>query len=70
MLTYNKSPYGFVNNTDAVSSGIIKVIVTDTNGRQIELDDSDDPVDMTVDMTQVYIYLQTIISTYSYLVIH
>uniref|UniRef100_K1QZL5 Polycystic kidney disease protein 1-like 2 n=1 Tax=Magallana gigas TaxID=29159 RepID=K1QZL5_MAGGI len=46
------SPYGFVNNKDAVDSGVLKVFVTDKNGKRIELRDKDDPVDMTLDMTK------------------
>lgn len=53
VLTYHKSPYGFVNNKDAVDSGVLKVFVTDKNGKRIELRDKDDPVDMTLDMTKV-----------------
>ena len=52
-MTYIRSPYGYVNNTDAVDSGIIKVVITDKNGDKINLNDLDDPVDMTVDMSQV-----------------
>ncbi|XP_062589813.1 uncharacterized protein LOC134251420 [Saccostrea cucullata] len=52
VLTYHKSPYGFVKNMDAVASGVIKVVVTDKNGKRIDLRDKDDPVDMSVDMTQ------------------
>lgn len=52
-MTYVKSPYGYVNNTNAVDSGIIKVVITDKKGNKTNLDDIDDPVDMTVDMSQV-----------------
>ena len=52
-MTYIRSPYGYVNNTDAVDSGIIKVVITDKNGDKINLNDLDDPVDMMVDMSQV-----------------
>ncbi|XP_061188827.1 uncharacterized protein LOC133197002 [Saccostrea echinata] len=54
VLTYHKSPYGFVDNLDAVASGVIKVVTTDKNGKILNLRDRDDPVDMTVDMTQVF----------------
>lgn len=53
VLTYVKSPYGYVNNTNAVDSGIIKVVITDKKGNKTNLNDIDDPVDMTVDMSQV-----------------
>lgn len=52
-MTYVKSPYGYVNNTNAVDSGIIKVVITDKKGNKTNLNDIDDPVDMTVDMSQV-----------------
>lgn len=56
-MTYIRSPYGYVNNTDAVDSGIIKVVITDKNGDKINLNDLDDPVDMTVDMSKVKIQI-------------
>lgn len=54
MLTYVSSPYGYVNNTNAVDSGIIKVVITDKKGNKTNLNDMDDPVDMTVDMSKVW----------------
>lgn len=53
VLTYIRSPYGYVNNTNAVDSGIIKVVITDKKGNKTNLNDMDDPVDMTVDMSEV-----------------
>nr|XP_022343334.1 uncharacterized protein LOC111136637 [Crassostrea virginica] len=59
VLTYHKSPYGFVENKDAVGSGVLKVFVTDKNGKRIDLRDKDDPVDMTLDMTQLFLATHT-----------
>lgn len=47
-----------MENKDAVGSGVLKVFVTDKNGKRIDLRDKDDPVDMTLDMTQVQIFAE------------
>lgn len=57
MLTYIKSPYNYVNNTEATTSAIVKVVISDKKGKRLDLKDLDDPVDMAVDMTQVSTYL-------------
>ncbi|XP_061188668.1 uncharacterized protein LOC133196830 [Saccostrea echinata] len=54
VLTYIKSPYNYVNNTEATSSSIVKPVVTDKKGKRLNLNDLDDPVDMAVDMSQVF----------------
>ena len=63
-MTYIRSPYGYVNNTDAVDSGIIKVVITDKNGDKINLDDLDDPVDMTVDMSKVKVQISVYVTIF------
>lgn len=42
-----------MNNTKTVDSGILKVVITDKNGDKTNLNDLDDPVDMTIDMSKV-----------------
>ena len=63
-MTYIRSPYGYVNNTDAVDSGIIKVVITDKNGDKINLNDLDDPVDMTVDMSKVKVQISVYVTIF------
>jgi hypothetical protein len=59
VLAYIKSPYNYVNNTQATTSAIVKVVITDAKGKRLDLQDLDDPVDMAVDMTQVRNYFVT-----------
>lgn len=53
-----------MNNTDAVDSGIIKVVITDKNGDKINLNDLDDPVDMTVDMSKVKVQISVYVTIF------
>ncbi|XP_033752683.1 polycystic kidney disease protein 1-like 2 [Pecten maximus] len=44
VVTYQYSPYIFANNTDAINTGIIKMIIVDKNGMDVTLPDPEDPV--------------------------
>ncbi|XP_021345765.1 uncharacterized protein LOC110445451 [Mizuhopecten yessoensis] len=44
LLTYETSPYFFASNADDISSGLVKTIVTDRKGNDLNVEDPDDPI--------------------------
>lgn len=54
LISYKDSPYTYSPNKDEVTSSVVKINATDKKGKELQLNDPDDPITMSIDTSSVF----------------